>query len=69
MPSTVSHAVSGELVEEAPMLMLALVLDSGGREITIVMSATPAGQAGVIVEYDALKNVTNNRATRWNIWA
>lgn len=51
--------ISSELVEETPMLMLALVLDSGGREITIVMSAMPAGQAGIILEYDALKNVTN----------
>ena len=51
--------ISGELIEEPPMLMLALILDSGGREITIVMSAMPAGQAGVIVDYDALKNATN----------
>ena len=59
--------ISSELVEEPPMLMLALVLDSRGREITIVMSATPAGQAGVILEYDALKNVTNISAALENM--
>ena len=58
MPSIVSHALAANSSKKRPRLYWHLFWIAGD-EITIVMSAAPAGQAGVILEYDALKNVTN----------
>ena len=51
--------ISRELIDDAPTLVPAVVIDTSGREVVVVMSALPAGQAGVVVEYYALESVSD----------